>query len=51
MAKKPNKYPNRIYSTKGSAERARKRHGGEKTRGVEIARGGGRTLKGYGVDW
>jgi len=45
------KYPNRIYSTKASAERASKRYGGKGVKRVEIARTGGRTLKGWGIKW
>jgi len=50
MAKKP-KYPNRIYSTKASAERACKRYKGKGVKRVEIVRIGGRKLKGWGIKW
>lgn len=50
MAKKA-KYPNRIYSTKSSAEKASKRYGGKGTKNVSVTREKGRKLKGYGVKW
>lgn len=45
------KYPNRIYTTKASAERASKRYGGRGVKKVEIVRQGGRKLKGWRIKW
>ena len=50
VTKKP-KYPNRIYGTKASAERASKRYGGKGVKRVGIVRKRGRLLKGWGVRW
>ena len=48
--KKP-KYPNRIYTAKASAERSSRRYGGRGVKKVEIARQGGRKLKGWAIKW
>jgi hypothetical protein len=45
------KYPNRVYSSKASAEKASKRYGGKGVKRVEIAREGGRWLRGWGIKW
>ena len=45
------KYPNRIYKTKASAERASKRYGGKGVKKVAVSTVGGRMLKGWGIKW
>jgi hypothetical protein len=49
-ANKP-KHPNRVYSTKASAERASKRYGGRGIKKISIMRYGGRNLEGWGIRW
>ena len=48
--KKP-KYPNRVYSTKASALRAKLRYGGKGLFPVNTSLMKGRSLKGFGIKW
>lgn len=44
------KYPNRIYKTKASAEKACKRYKGKGVKKVDITTRSGH-LRGYGIRW